>query len=115
MITGAILMAFVILSSSIINHGVDQLQKRKKMADVMNHLDAWTAEIKGVGFFSDALTHGSHQKEIHNSSQVVYLLSWTVKDLAPGFKGIDFQVKDPVGSKVLHEWKTGILLDRSID
>ncbi len=110
MVTGIILMVFVILSSSIIDQGVEELQQRKQMIRIANHIDAWTAEIKKNSFSSESLSLGSHQKEIHDSSQMTYQLHWYVEELAPGFKGISFEVRNSANGKILHEWRTGMLL-----
>ncbi len=109
MITGVLLMLFVILSSTVIHQGAQQLQKRQELLEIFNQMDAWTSEVKQAGFAAVSLSPGWHQKEIVDSRGSTYQLRWRVQELTPLLKGITFQLQHPLDQAILHEWKSGIL------
>ena len=109
MVTGVLLMLFVIMSSTVIHQGTQQLQKRQELIEIFNHLDAWTAGVKQDGFSSTSLSSGWHQKEIVDSYGSTYQLLWHVQELTPLMKGITFQLQHPLDQTIRHEWKSGLL------
>lgn len=112
MISGALFMFFIFLGSQLIQQGVQERQKRQEILQILNHLDAWTVEIKQAGFFSNALTVGAHQRDFITAQGKVYSVQWHVQALTPLFKGITFQIVDPHHNKIRHEWKSSRLFEK---
>ena len=109
MVAGVVLMIFVILGSTVIHQGVQQLQTRQGLMTLFNHLDAWTASVKQEGFSSTSLSSGWHQKEMVDSHGLTYQLRWHVQEVTPVLKGITFQLQNPLDKTHQYEWKSGML------
>jgi len=112
MVTGVLLMLFVLLSSTVIHQGARQLQKRQELLEIFNQMDAWTSGVKQAGFSAVSLAPGSHQKEIVDARGSTYRLLWHVQEVTPLLKGITFQLQHPLDEAIVHEWKSGILFQR---
>ncbi len=109
MIAGTILVVFILLSSRVIQQGAHQVKNRRELVAIANRVDAWTAEVRQSGFFSETLNPGWHQKEVVIPRGPVYSLQWQVVELNPLWKGIVFQLRHPTDETILYEWKSARL------
>lgn len=108
MVAGALILIFMLLGSSMVSQGVQQLIEREKILNLVNHIDEWSRTVKQQGYFSEGLSVGGHQMEVKDSKQNVYTLQWNVQQLNSKVKGLSFSLQDPSNREILHEWKSGL-------